>query len=215
MPARTEPLVNDHYYHILNRGVARMPIFITDRDRQRFVDTFLYYTNKDISVKFSQSIKETDVAKPGGKIVEIISYCLMPNHFHFLLKQVEDDGIMNFIRKTTNSYAKYFNTKRERKGPIFEGKFKAIIVETDEQLIHLSRYIHVNPIAGFVVKNLNDYKWSSYLEYLGKSGQQVCSKNIILDQFGSRKSYEKFVLDHVDYAKQLAKIKHQMLEEHH
>lgn len=213
MPARNVPLVNGEYYHVVNRGVAKMPIFVTNRDYLRFIDTFRYYLGGNIDVGYSKSTREEKDSKPKEQIVEVISYCLMPNHFHFLIKQNLDDGIRNFIRKTTNSYARYFNIKRKRKGPIFEGKFKAIRVETNEQLLHLTRYIHLNPLVGYITQDLNSYIWSSYLEYLGNSESETCSKKIILDQFKSPRSYEKFVLDHVDYAKRLNLIKHELLEE--
>jgi len=189
-----------------------MPIFLTPRDHTRFLDTLKHYLDVNIDIRFSKSSRE-DYIKPKEQIVDIVSYCLMPNHFHFLLKQNEDNGIMNFIRKSTNSYAKYFNIKRKRKGPLFEGKFKAVRVESNEQLLHLTRYIHLNPLIGYVTDNLNIYRWSSYPEYLGNSELQICSKDIILDQFKSPKDYEGFVLDHVDYAKELDQIKHELLEE--
>ena len=192
-----------------------MPIFITNRDYERFLDTFRYYLDEKIEVSFSKSTRDEKDAIPKKPIVEIISYCLMPNHFHFLLKQNYDNGIRDFIRKTTNSYAKYFNVKRKRKGPIFEGKFKAIRVETSEQLLHLSRYIHLNPVVSYITRDINSYKWSSYNEFLGTANVQICSKSIILDQFESPESYERFVLDHEDYGKKLEEIKHELLEEIH
>lgn len=212
MPARTIPLANGEYYHIINRGVARMPIFLNRRDFKRFIETFTYYINGKVPVRYSLSSKEV-VLDPENQIVEIVSYSLMPNHFHFLLRQIEDNGILNFVRKATNSYAKYFNIKRKRKGPLFEGTFKAVRVETNEQLLHLSRYIHLNPLVGYVTHDLNSYKWSSYPEYLGHSELQICSRDIIIDQFQSSKDYEKFVLDQEDYGKKLEAIKHQLLEE--
>ncbi len=212
MPIRTTPLANGEYYHIINRGVAQIPIFLNARDYQRFIETFTYYMNGKITTRYSLSDNKPK-HDPANQIVEVVNYCLMPNHFHFLLKQNEDEGIRNFIRKATNSYAKYFNIKRKRKGPLFEGTFKAVRVATNEQLLHLSRYIHLNPLIGYATKNLNSYKWSSYPEFLGNYELQICSKDIILEQFKSSKDYELFVLDHIDYAKRLDQIKHQLLEE--
>lgn len=212
MPARNLPLVNGEYYHVYNRGVAKMPIFLTSRDNKRFLDSVIHYLDVDVNLRFSKSSSKT-FQKPKKQIVEIISYCFMPNHFHFLLKQNENDGIMNFVRKISNSYAKYFNIKRERKGPLFEGKFKAIRIESNEQLLHLTRYIHLNPLIGHVITDLNSYMWSSYLEYLGKSKLEICSKDVVLDQFKSIKNYQRFVLDHIDYAKKIDEIKHILLEE--
>ncbi|HVZ11767.1 MAG TPA: transposase [Patescibacteria group bacterium] len=213
MPTRIVPLVNGEYYHVFNRGVARMPIFLTNRDYERFKNTFTYYKYPHKFAKFSVSFSKDELIKSSENIIEIVSYCLMPNHFHFLLKQTKDNGIMNFIRMTTISYAKYFNIKRKRKGPLFEGQFKVVHVESNEQLLHLSRYIHLNPIVSHVINDLDLFKWSSYLEYLQKTSEVICANEIILDQFKSIDSYEKFVLDHKEYGEKLENIKHLILEE--
>lgn len=189
-----------------------MPIFKNIRDHQRFKNGMLHYLNAKTTISLSQS-NPNDYEKPEEQLVDIVCYSLMPNHFHFLIKQNIDNGIMNYIRKLTNSYAKYFNTKYDRKGPLFEGKFNAVRVESNEQLLHLSRYIHLNPLIGYVTKDLNSYKWSSYPEYLGFSNQKLCSKSVILDQFKSIDAYEKFVIDQVEYSKKLSEIKHLLLEE--
>ncbi|MEX2007551.1 MAG: transposase [Candidatus Levyibacteriota bacterium] len=212
MPARTVPLVNQEYYHIVNRGVAKMPIFLTQRDYDRFVETFRYYLKKEVNKRFSISFDKDKTTGLEDQIVDVICYCLMPNHFHFLLKQNDDNGIMNFVRKVSNSYAKYFNIKYKRKGPLFEGKFKAVRVETNEQLLHISRYIHLNPLVSFITRDLNNYKWSSYPEFLEKDNNNVCSKDIITSQFRYLKNYEQFILDQEDYGKRLEEIKHQILD---
>ena len=135
----------------------------------------------------------------------------MPNHFHFLLKQNQEKGIFEFISKLSNSYAKYFNTKNRRKGPLLEGEFKAVHIETNEQLLHVSRYIHLNPLVGYVAKDLETYKWSSYLEFT-QNHEALCSKEVILNQFKSPKEYKQFVLDQENYGKELEKIKHLSLD---
>ena len=136
----------------------------------------------------------------------------MPNHFHFLLRQTRDSGISEFISKISNSYTKYFNIKNNRIGPILQGDFKAVHVESNEKLLHLGRYIHLNPLIGFVTKNLETYRWSSYPEYTTPANNEVCQKEIILDQFDTKNSYKQFVLDHIDYAKKIDQIKHLMLD---
>lgn len=138
----------------------------------------------------------------------------MPNHFHFLLKQKIDHGISNFISNFTNSYTKYFNTKYDRVGPLFQGLFKAVLVESEEQLIHLSRYIHLNPVTSSLVKpeDLQNYYWSSYPEYVDLLEDSLTNKHLILDFFPSIDKYKEFVLDQVDYAKKLEFIKHLILD---
>jgi putative transposase len=138
----------------------------------------------------------------------------MPNHFHFLLKQTKDSGIKEFIRLMGNSYAKYFNAKYRRKGSLFESRFKAVRIETDEQLFHVSRYIHLNPYSGFVVKTLNQliiYPFSSLPEYLSKTNN-VCHQEHLWGQFSSPAKYKQFILDQADYQRTLQGIKHQLME---
>ena len=211
MPSRTVPFVNDEYYHIFNRGVAKMPIFNNAFDYKHFINTFLYYQVDGPKPRFSFFRKQPTTLENNVKIVDIICYCLMPNHFHFLLRQKKENGITEFVSKISNSYTKYFNVKNNRVGPLLQGEFKSVYVESNEQLLHLSRYIHLNPLIGYVVKELDSYRWSSYHEYLGlKEG--ICSKDEVIGQFKSTKDYERFVLDQVDYARKLDFIEHQLLD---
>lgn len=214
MPTRNVPLVNNEFYHILNRGVAQIPIFIDKRDYSRFLKASVYYQFQGPKPKFSFFDPENNNLNLSTKIVEIICYCLMPNHFHFLIKQKLEGGITEFISKLSNSYTKYFNKKNGRSGPLLQGEFKAIHVDTDEQLFHLSRYIHLNPLVSFVTKSLDNYQWSSYQEYLGTGKDDICVKEPILNQFKSSQEYQQFINDQEDYGKQLEIIKHQLLDPH-
>lgn len=155
-----------------------------------------------------------NLKKDYEKLVEIVCFCLMPNHFHFMLKQKMENGISSFVSNFTNSYTRYFNKKHDRIGPLFEGIFKAVRIESEEQLIHTSRYIHLNPVSSYLIEpeELENYHWSSYLEFLGFSDNNLVVKDLILDFFSSVEAYKKFVLDQVDYARQLELIKHLTLE---
>lgn len=189
-----------------------MPIFNNYYDYKRFLKTFLYYLIDDIKPKFSTFSPTTMKLNDDKKIVNVISYCLMPNHFHFLLQQAKTGGITEFLSKLTNSYTRYFNVKYKRVGPLFQGEFKAVIIETDEQLIHVSRYIHLNPLLGYVIKDIDSYSFSSYPEFIGYDNSIICQKNIILDQFKNLKAYKEFVLNQQDYGEKLEFIKHQLLD---
>ena len=171
-----------------------------------------YYQVEGPKPRFSYFKEKPIVLDTNKRIVDIICYCLMPNHFHFLLRQNKEGGITEFISKISNSYTKYFNTKNERVGPLLQGEFQSVHIESNEQLLHLSRYIHLNPLIGYVTKDLRTYKWSSYAQYLGLTNSNVCSKDIILEQFKSTDDYESFVLDQVSYARELDIIKHQLLD---
>lgn len=210
--SRIIPFIQNEYYHVFNRGVAKMPIFNNFYDYNRFLKTFLYYLINDIKPKFSTFTPTTVKLNTKKKIANIVCYCLMPNHFHLLLQQLKEAGITELLSKLSNSYTKYFNVKYKRVGPLFQGEFKAVRIEKDEQLIHVSRYIHLNPLVGYITKDLNSYLFSSYSEYTGNDKSLMCQKDIVLNQFKNLKDYEKFVLDQRDYGEKLEIIKHQLLD---
>lgn len=214
MAYRTTPLVTNQIFHLYNCGVEKRDIFLNKRDYERFLDTFVFYQQKNPPVRFSLTsfLAPSKDEHEEEKLVEIYCYCLMPNHFHFLVKQLIDKGISIFMSKLLNSYTKYFNTKNKRLGHLMQGSFKAVMIENEEQFFHTSRYIHLNPFVSGLINNLNNYEWSSYSEYLGKSATNYCEKGLILDNFKSSKDYEKFVLNHAEYARSLEKIKHLVVE---
>lgn len=225
MPGRTVPLITDQIYHVLNRGVASQPMFLTQWDYSRAIEIIFYYQNQNLPLRYSffrrlpvkQRTEILDqLKKRADFLVEIIAYCLMPNHFHLVLKQIKDGGISTFMSNLSNSYTRYFNTKNKRIGPLLQGKFKAVRVETDEQLFHLSRYIHLNPYSSYVIKSLRkleSYPYSSLSEYLGLTKSKNCHKEIVLDNFKDPTSYKKFVFDQADYQRMLQEIKQLTLEE--
>lgn len=214
MPSRIIPFVNGEYYHIFNRGVAKMQIFNNSYDYSHFVKTIAYYSIEGPKPRLSVFTPTTTILDINKKITDIICYCLMPNHFHILLRQKKDGGITEFVSKLSNSYTKYINIKNNRVGHLFQGNFKAVHVETNEQLLHLSRYIHLNPLVSYLVKDLDSYKWSSFPEYINLTDAKktICDKKIVMDQFKSHEEYRQFVLDQADYGKKLEVIKHQLLD---
>jgi putative transposase len=158
------------HYHIFNRGVEKRKIFESSEDYQRFLYYLkVYFTSPDILSREEPLLKLNLVSRNLFGKIEIMAFCLMPNHFHFLVKQIEKDAVTKLMRQLTTAYSMYFNRKYERVGSLFQGKFKAISVETDDYLLHLSRYIHQNPLARGV--SLSDYQWSSYRSYIGN--QQI------------------------------------------
>ncbi len=210
-------------YHVFNRGVNRQPIFHSYKEYQRVQNAILYYRFAKVPVRFSQFMGYS--ASERVKIIEnleikkelkttIFAYCLMPNHFHFLLRQEEEKGVSRFISNFCNSFSKYINTKLKRTGPLFERPFRATHIENEEQLIHVSRYIHLNPVTSYLIES-NDlplYQWSSYQEYLSNR-PKICDPSIVLSNFKNVNAYRNFVLNQVEYARELEKIKHLLLEE--
>jgi putative transposase len=224
MPIRKVVLANNQIYHILNRSLHRIPIFQNVKEKKRIIDLINYYSLKKRPCKFSrykQFSKERkervilELNPKGEKRVEIICFCLMPNHFHLLLRQRQENGVTRFMGDLQNSYVRYYNIKNNRKGPLFESQYKAVRISSEEQLLHVSRYIHLNPYSGYVVKNVNgliNYEWSSFKEYLNLANQELCNKNIILNRFNNSKEYKQFVLARANYQKSLEVIKHLLME---
>lgn len=142
MAHRKTILVNKEIYHIFNHSVQGMPIFRGKRECSLFLDAIRFYLSQKPPTKFSlyRVSREKFPFKIENKLVSVINYCLMPNHFHFTLQQEQENGIRKFIQRLLTSFAHYFNVKYKQRGPVFEGNFKAVRVEDNEQLIHLSRY---------------------------------------------------------------------------
>jgi len=224
MPVRKKPLITGEVYHIVNRSFLGKPIFINTQDLDRAQELINYCRNDNLPCRYSKFLnfsKEIQLSllksyeKKNDYLVEIVSYCLMSSHFHFLLKQKKKGGIVRFVGNFSNSYAKYFNIKREKRGPLFEGRFRAVKINTDEQLLHVSRYIHLNPHTSSKVETLSeleDYPYSSFSEYLDKTKENICDKELVLGQFKSKEQYKKFVFDNADYQRELDKIKRLTLE---
>lgn len=222
MPGRVVPLVNAQTYHVFNRGINHQPTFIDKFEYRRAIQVLDFYRFSKPPMKLSRFlILPTDerlnvqnfLKVKGDKLVEILAYCIMPNHFHFVLKQLRDKGISKFLANFQNSYTRYFNIKRERDGSLFLDQFKAVLILTDEQLLHVSRYVHLNPLTSFVVKDFDDlvkYKWSSLAEYLNDR-LDVCDLSI-LSFFKLPSGYKRFLEDQVGYQRELHRIQHLILE---
>ena len=204
------PFVDGEYYHIYNRGVEKRDIFLGKRDYRRFVFNLYDKNNSNRcanACRKSLEVNGEDNLEIGGDIqlVDIVCYCLMPNHFHLLLKQVCSGGISLFMQKIGTGYTQYFNLKYGRSGVLFQGTFKAKYIGTNEYILHLSRYIHLNSLELYdetkgEAKDLNGYvkayPWSSLPFYLasGTRDTQLVKKSIIIDQFsGNEREYESFI----------------------
>ncbi len=164
MPQRTVAFRKDNYYHVYSRGVAKENIYLSNKDRKRFLDR----------------------AKKYAKKFEIIAlaYCFMPNHFHLLLKQKGNDSLADFMRHLLVAYSMYFNKRHERVGPVFQSRFKAKIILKDSYLLQLVRYIHQNPHEILPRnKDMSSYKWSSYKNYLGQRKEKFVNTQFVLNYF--------------------------------
>lgn len=223
MPRRKVPLVTGEFYHVFNRGIDHRPTFTSVAEFKRAVALVGFYHFGHLPLKYSLLAswpkKRQDkffeaLADKKFCLVDILGYCLMTNHFHLLLKQTENGGISRFLSDFQNSYTRYFNLRHERVGPLFLDEFKAVRIETEEQLLHVSRYIHLNPYTGGVLsrlEELTDYPWSSLDQYLVDAAGW-CETQTILALFKNRQEYRRFVFNQADYQKQLAAIGHLLIE---
>lgn len=192
MPSKNtvKPYLENTFYHVYNRGVEGRNIFCDSQDYKVFLGFIKRYLtvpiqdevqpqrDQRIRIQWKQRLYEE---------MQLTAYCLMPNHFHLLLKQKTKEGMTKFIRALMNSYVKYFNKKYKRIGGLFQGIFKAIPIDNDAYLIHLTRYIHLNPleVEGMNLEKLEDY-YCSYGEYIGKRETQWVIHKEVLDNFGSK-----------------------------
>ena len=171
------------YYHVYNRGVDKRTIFLDSLDKDRFQKLlFLCNASKPVNFRDVQGIPYPLVDR-GVQVVAVGAYCLMDNHFHILLKEIEEGGISKFMSKLSTAYSMYFNKKHGRTGALFENNFKAKHLNTDEYLKYILSYVHLNPVKLIIpdwreegVKDVEKtkkfllaYRYSSYLDYIGQN----------------------------------------------
>ena len=216
-------MVDGEVYHIFDRSIADFVIFNNREELERMRQLIKYYQTKS-NAKFSDFIESKIVERQGfnnafniiseGKenLVQIIAYCLMSTHIHLILKQLKENGISDYMRKILESYSSYFNAKHRRKGPLWESKFKNVLVTSEEQLLHLTRYVHLNPVTALLVNKPEDWVFSSYNEYLYKfkENSAICKFDDILEI--KQPLYRKFVNNRISYQRELAKIKNLILD---
>lgn len=172
MPRRETQLCIDEYYHVYNRGTNRERILF-ERENYRF---FLKGLRAYIS----------------SKTASVLAYCLMPNHYHLLVRLLSSD-FSETMQQFGTSFTKAINKRFDRAGPLFQSRFKAIHVEREEYLVHLSHYIHLNPVVAGLVKSPADWEFSSYREYAGLRDGNLPSPELILSVFPTRDIYRRFV----------------------
>lgn len=206
---------NNSIYHICNRGVEKRKIFLNDKDYYRFIHDLYEFNDEkpaeNVYYKNPYEPYETGTQRINKRtlLVEILAFCLMPNHFHLLLKQRRDNGISIFMNKL-GGYSTYFNKKYERVGSLFQGRFRAIRIERQEHFIYMPYYVHLNPLGiiepewregkikdfNKAVSFLDSYRWSSYLDYIGKKNfPSIIQKKLLSDFFESPENYRKETLE--------------------
>lgn len=191
MSQRQEPFQPSSYYHVYNRGHNKQVIFHDYKDYARYLK------------RLNEYLKKHEVG--------LLAYCLMPNHVHLLLYQKGEEPIDRFIHRLHTAYTMYFNKKYTCVGAVFQGRFKAKRIESEEYLLHVSRYIHINPLEMLRVQGralnsqLERYPWSSYGDYIHFSDDRICDPSEILAYFPTnpmygKTSYKSFVEDYLGIA---------------
>ena len=223
MNTRKYPLINGQYYHIINRSIAGFKIFNSESDFDRMANMLDVYRYIDFDYKYSRftdleptlQLEILATLKQSSQLyAEIVAYCIMPTHIHLLLKQSSENGTTKYMAKVLNSYSRYFNTTHKRVGPLWSGHFKNVPVNNDEQLLHLTRYIHLNPVSAGLIEKPENWQHSSYRRYITESSDEdfLSDFHQLLDI--TPKSYQKFVNDQKSYQRDLAIIKHQLIEDY-
>lgn len=197
MPSKNiiKSYVENGYYHIYNRGVEKRRIFEESRDYERFLSYFKLYLSPVDSLRNEDPLLRLSIINSNlSDQIDLLAYCLMPNHFHLLIKQKSKDAMTKLIRQVATGYSMYFNKKYERVGRLFQGVFKACLIDNDEYLLHLSRYIHQNPKDRGIA--LADFPWSSYSAFVNNNQSEWLKPQGILGYFSQNNpssSYRNFV----------------------
>lgn len=212
-------------YHIYNRGVEKRDVFLDQEDHFRFVHDLFEFNDKasaqNIYYKLpalrSYEVQPRKVSKR-KLLIEIIAFCLMPNHFHLFVRQATDDGVTKFMQKLGTGYTMYFNQKYQRVGGLFQGRFKAVRIERQSHFLYLPHYIHLNPLdlkipswrdkkinsTATARKFLASYRWSSYLDHIGiKNFPSIISTNLFKKLYGTSGEYQESLrewLANMDFA---------------
>ena len=202
------------YFHVFNKSIAGYSIFNSKENNVRFLKILNFYNSKLRKESFSKTLRDNssiishELLHDEGLYIKYIAYCLMPSHYHLLIKIIDDDKISKYMNDVENSYVRFFNLKHNRKGPLWQSAFKAVRIKNNEQLLHVSRYIHLNPSTSFLVDNPYNWEYSSLKSYLN------------FDTFAKIKDisirnpeeYRNFICNRIDYQQKLRKIKKLIIE---
>lgn len=221
MPGRELTFYNQGIYHIFNKTIDKKRIFLQPKIAQRFMDIFTFYRSSSVEINYSKfsRLEESEKNKLKNILtykkffkVHLLAYCLMPTHFHLLLLQIDDDAISHVMSDLINSFTRHYNISHQRLGPLFLPRFKAVSVTNDPQLMHVSRYIHLNPYSSKIITNkhkLQTYFFSSYSGYVSHKRSTLVQKEKVMELFLNKiDSYKKFVMQNADYQESLEHLKH-------
>jgi len=214
---KREKIQEGEIFHICNKSIANYGIFNLAENGQQFINRLFYYNSNSYLETYSKFLRDNKnficsnllIPKENSK-VKFLAYNIMPDHYHLLTKILKDNVFSKYISDVENSFSKYLNTKNERKGPLWQSRFKSIKINNNEQLLHVSRYIHLNPTTNNIVEKPEEWQFSSYREYI--SNPKILKKIITEISIKNPKTYQKFVENRIDYQRKLKLIKKLILE---
>jgi|SRR3989339_573622 len=213
---RKDQFIEGEIYHVFNKSISNYGIYKNLDNSQRFLNTFEYYNNRIVTKSYSQFTRSKmfdykNIIYPIKKThCKILSYCIMPDHYHFLLKILNSHVFSKLINTIEDSFTRYFNIKFNRKGPLWQNSFKAVEIRSNEQLLHVSRYIHLNPTTNRLVDKPEDWIFSSYKDFItDKELLNDFMKEISIDDMDD---YKKFVENNIEYQRDLKHIKKLIFE---
>lgn len=206
MPYRVVNFRPGEMYHLFTRGVEKRDVFIDNYDKERFLSLITHCLPIEPLPSFSfmkRLGRKSEKPKEGKGLVDILCYCLMRNHFHLLVKENQDNGISTYLHRLLTSYSRYFNVKYRRSGSLFVHPFKAVHIEDDNQFLHETRYIHLNPYVAHMKEDIFGYHWSSLTDYTSLKKNTICHTNLLRSQMSFRE-YKKFVVEHAEFAREIS-----------
>lgn len=205
---------SNQFYHVCNKSISNYSIFRKRLFVQRFLDVVDYYNTKELVQNFGKTKQLKELLLPGllttndERIIDLYAYCIMPDHYHLLFKVLEPDYITNYISKIQNSYTRFYNLQNKRKGPLWQSRYRVTDIASDEQLLHVSRYIHLNPTTGKLVEKPEDWPYSTYYSYINTN---ILKEKTAL-RISSIQAYRTFVEGNIDYQQKLKEIKKLLLD---
>lgn len=199
---RNQGQAPDEFYHLYNRGVLKREIFHDQYDWARFLFSLLFFQSSKVAFDdpsrhvrsfFHQGEFAVDPDKINQLLsqrdVELIAFCLRPNHFHLLVTEIQEGGIAKYLQRLGNSYTKYHNIKYASSGHLFQGSYQSVLMTDNEQLLYTSAYIHNH-------KPRLDFPWSSYQDYIKENRwPRLLASSIVLDQFANTQEYQEWLRD--------------------
>lgn len=205
-------------FHLCNKSIANYGIFKDESNSLRFLKTLYYYNKKERQIKISRYLKNNKYITyefnllnlQETNLVKIIAYCIMPDHYHLLIKVLIDNTLSKYISDVENSFTRYFNIKFKRKGPLWQSRFRSVEINTDEQLLHVSRYIHLNPTTSKLVSKPEEWKLSSYKQYI--NNEKILKEIMTEITISNPVKYKRFCENNIDYQRKLKRIKNLFLD---